>query len=238
MTTISLHNDDAFTVMKTLSSKSIDLICVDLPYGVTRNKWDSILPLDAMWGEFNRIIKDRGAIVLTATLPFAAQLVSSNLKYFRYDLVWEKTVASGQLNVKRMPLRTHELILVFYKKPSIYNEQRTVGTPYAISRKITKNANYGDQKENSKVNPGFRHAKSVIKVSNPRIKGGHPTQKPLPLIEHIIRTYTNAGGVVMDCCMGSGTAGVAAKKLKRSFVGVELNETYFMAAKKRISEAA
>jgi site-specific DNA-methyltransferase (adenine-specific) len=234
--TANLYNEDAFITMKRLAEKSVDFICTDLPYGITQNKWDSILPLDQMWKEFNRIIKDSGAIVLTATFPFAAQLVCSNPKYFRYDIVWEKTVSSGQLNVKRCPLRAHELILVFYKKPPTYNEQKTEGEPYKITRKITKNANYGLQSENTKVNDGFRHAKSVIKISNPRIKGGHPTQKPVELMEHLIKTYTNKNDVVFDCCMGSGTTGVAAKKLKRHFIGAELNNEYFTVATKRLSE--
>lgn len=232
---VSLYNDDAFDIMKHLANQSIDLICVDLPYGITQNKWDSILPLNPLWNEFNRIIKDYGAIVLTATLPFAAQLVYSNQKYFRYDWVWEKTVGSGQLNVARGPLRMHELILVFYKKTSTYNEQKTTGTPYKITRKIVENANYGLQKENSKVNVGFRHAKSVIKIANPRIKGGHPTQKPLELMEYLIKVYSNPGDIVLDCCMGSGTTGVAAKKLGRQFLGIEIDRTYFAAAERRIS---
>ena len=154
----TLYQGDAFAFMSSIKDKGIDLICTDLPYGITQNKWDSILPLDKMWAEFNRIITDRGAIVLTASQPFAAKLICSNESNFRYDLIWEKTSASGQLNVNRMPLRVHESILVFYKKTPVYNEQKTVGAPYKISRKITSNANYGLQKANSKENDGYRHA--------------------------------------------------------------------------------
>jgi site-specific DNA-methyltransferase (adenine-specific) len=212
------------------------MINTDLPYGVTQNKWDSILPLDQMWSEFNRVIKDHGAIVLTATALFAARLVQSNLEYFRYDLVWEKTICSGQLNVKHAPLRAHEHILVFYKYPPTYNEQLSEGKPYKIARKITENANYGPQKMNEKINTGYRHARSVIKISNPRIKGGHPTQKPLELMKHLTKTYTNPGDVILDCCMGSGTAGVAAKSLGRKFIGVELDSKYFKCAEQRIAQ--
>jgi site-specific DNA-methyltransferase (adenine-specific) len=232
----TLYQGDAFAFMSSIKDKGIDLICTDLPYGITQNKWDSILPLDKMWAEFNRVITDRGAIVLTASQPFAAKLICSNESNFRYDLIWEKTIASGQLNVNRMPLRVHESILVFYKKTPVYNEQKTVGTPYKISRKITSNANYGLQKANSKENDGYRHARSVIKISNPRIKGGHPTQKPLELMELLIKMYSKPGDTVLDCCMGSGTTGVAAQRLNRVFYGSELDKRYFATAEKRIRE--
>jgi|ERR1035437_2506030 site-specific DNA-methyltransferase (adenine-specific) len=233
---ITLYNGDAFEFMRTFSNKSFDLICTDLPYGITQNKWDSVLPLDAMWAEFNRIIKDRGAIVLTASQPFAATLICSNFANFKYDLIWEKTIASGQLNVKRMPLRVHESILVFYKKTPNYNEQKTAGEPYKITRKITKNDNYGLQRSNSKQNDGYRHARSVIKISNPRVKGGHPTQKPLALMELLVNMYSNPGDTVLDCCMGSGTTGVAAKGLNRVFFGSEKDKKYFDTASRRIEK--
>ena len=232
----TLYQGDAFAFMSSIKDKDINLICTDLPYGITQNKWDSILPLDKMWTEFNRVITDRGAIVLTASQPFAAKLICSNESNFRYDLIWEKTIASGQLNVNRMPLRVHESILVFYKKTPVYNEQKTVGTPYRISRKITSNDNYGLQKANSKENDGYRHARSVIKISNPRVKGGHPTQKPLELMELLIKMYSKPGDTVLDCCMGSGTTGVAAQRLNRGFYGSELDKRYFAMAEKRIRE--
>ena len=231
-----LYKGDAFDFMQDCKDQSIDLICTDLPYGITQNGWDSILPLEKMWAEFNRIIKDRGAIVLTASQPFASKLICSNLDNFKYDLVWEKTIASGQLNVKRMPLRVHESILIFYKKTPNYNEQRTAGEPYKISRKITKNDNYGLQRANSKQNDGYRHARSVIKISNPRIKGGHPTQKPLALMELLVKMYSNVGDKVLDCCMGSGTTGVAAKNLGRIFYGCEKDKKYFDKATQRIEK--
>lgn len=183
---MNLYNDNCFTILKEIEDQSIDLILTDPPYGITQNKWDQIPPLDLMWVEFNRIIKDKGIIVMTAAQPFASQLIMSNLGNFKYDIIWEKTIASGQLNVKRQPLRTHEHILVFYKNPGVYNEQKTIGKPYSIKRKVKGvNQNYGDQKDSSKINDGFRHAKSVIKISNPRIKCGHPTEKPLELLRYV-----------------------------------------------------
>lgn len=227
--------DDCFNTFKSISDNSVDLILTDLPYGITQNKWDEVLPLDQMWSEFNRIIKENGAIVLTATQPFASRLIASNLKNFKYDLIWEKTIASGQLNVKRMPLRTHEHILIFYKKQPTYNEQKTAGEPYQIKRKADyQDGNYGKQKDNEKVNDGFRHAKSVIKISNPRVKGGHPTQKPLELMEYLIKIFSNENDVVLDCCAGSGTTLIAAKNLKRHYFGIELDENYYKTILERL----
>ncbi len=234
---VKLFNGDCLQIMPSIESKSVNMILCDLPYGVTKNKWDVIINLSDLWKEYERIIKDNGAIVLTATQPFTSQLVVSNLKMFKYDLVWEKTISSNQLNIKTQPLRSHESILVFYNKPPIYNEQKTVGTPYSIKRTANYNdGNYNKQKPSEKMNNGFRHAKSVIKISNPRIKGGHPTQKPVELLEYLIKTYTNEGDLVVDNCMGSGSTGVACKNLNRDFIGIELNEKYFNSAKELLGE--
>lgn len=233
-----LWQGECIGLMSNIPNQSIDLICVDLPYGVTQNKWDSIIPLDKMWEQFNRIIKENGAIILTATQPFTSILVMSNLKDFKYDIIWEKTISSGQLNVGHQPLRNHESILVFYKKKPTYNEQKTLGDPYSINRKADyKENNYNEQKASSKNNTGYRHAKSVIKISNPRIKGGHPTQKPQELMEHLIKTYSNEGDLVFDCCMGAGTTGAAAGVLNRKFLGIELDSIFFDISKNRINEA-
>lgn len=230
---------DAIENMKCLDEDSIDLICVDLPYGISKKKWDAVIPFKPMWEEFNRITKENGAMVFTATQPFTTSLIASNIDNFRYDIIWHKTVCSGQMNVNKMPMRAHEHILVFYRKLPTYNEQITEGNPYEIKRKAEYREDnvYNKQKPNSKVNDGFRHAQSVIKISNPRIKGGHPTQKPLKLMEHIIKTYSNENDVVLDCAMGSGTTGVACANLNRKFVGIELDETYFYSAYERIDKA-
>jgi len=219
---------DALENMAQLEDNSIDLILVDLPYGVTNNKWDVIIPFDKMWEQFNRIKKNNAAVVLTATQPFASMLIMSNLKQFKYDVIWEKTICSGQLNVKHRPLRAHESILVFYDKIPTYNEQKTTGKPYKIKREGNNTENcYCAQKSSEKDNDGFRHAKSVVKVPNQRVKGGHPTQKPVALLEMIIKTFSNENDVVLDCCMGSGSTGVAAMNLNRRFIGIEKEPKYF-----------
>lgn len=220
-----IYNGEAIKVMSSLPDNSVDLICVDLPYGVTQNKWDKIIPLDLMWDQFHRVGKKNAAIVLTATEPFASLLIMSNIKNYKYDLIWEKTISSGQLNVAHQPMRNHENIPVFYRKKPTYNEQLTEGTPYKIKRTgVYGDTNYNAQKSSEKENTGFRHAKSIMKVSNPRIKGGQNTQKPVALIEKLIKMYSNEGDVVLDCCMGFGTTGVASINTNRKFIGIEIDE--------------
>lgn len=235
--TIQLINGECLEEMFSLPKNTIDLILVDLPYGTTKNKWDVIIPFVDMWLAFEHVLKEEGRVVLTAAQPFASQLIMSNPSLFKYDLIWEKTLASGQLNVKKMPLRTHEYILIFYKKFNTYNEQKTEGIPYKISRKGDYSEGcYNGQKASIKNNTGYRHAKSVIKVPNPRIKGGHPTQKPLALMVYLINTFSNKGDLVLDCCMGSGTTGEACIATGRRFVGIELDTNYFNVAKDRLSQ--
>ena len=231
---ITLCNDDCMKIMESMESKSINAIITDLPYGVTKNNWDTPLDLDKMWELFKRIIHDDGIIILTASGKFTARLMMSNIDMFKYDIIWEKTINSGQLNVNKMPLRSHENILIFYNRNRTYNEQKTKGEPYKIKRTDTTGDGYGGQKESEKVNDGFRHARSVIKISNPRKKGGHPTQKPTELMEYLIKTYTNIGDTVLDCCMGCGSTGIAAVKNKRKFIGIELEKKYFDVAQKDI----
>jgi site-specific DNA-methyltransferase (adenine-specific) len=232
-----LINGDCLEEMSKLPNQSIHLIATDLPYGTTQNKWDEIIPFDKMWEQFNRIIKDDGIIVLTAAQPFSSKLIMSNIDNFKYEVIWEKTIGSGQLNIKHQPLRAHESILVFYNKKGTYNEQKTKGAPYKINRKIkSKGEGYGKQTNSKKNNDGFRHAKSVVKISNPRIKGGHPTQKPVALMEYIIKTYSNINDTILDCCMGHGTTGIAAINLDRKFIGIELDEKYFNKAQSNINQ--
>lgn len=234
-TNIKLIQGNCLEEMKAIPDHSIHLVLTDLPYGTTQNKWDEVIPFQPMWEELDRILVDGGIMLFTATQPFTSQLVMSNTKQFKYELIWEKTIGSGQLNIKKQPLRVHESILVFYAKPGTYNEKKTKGEPYTIDRTVkSKGEGYGVQTDSSKVNDGFRHAKSIIKVSNPRIKGGHPTQKPIELMSQLIKTYSNPGDVVLDYCMGSGTTGEAAIKLGRKFIGIELDRTYFEQAKERI----
>jgi len=226
---------DCLKEMKKIEDKKIDFIFADLPYGITKNSWDSVIPLDELWKCFYEIIKEDGVIVLTASQPFTSLLVMSNMKMFKYEIIWEKTIGSGQMNIKHRPLKVHESILVFYDKKKTYNEQKTLGDPYIIKRNLEKyGGNYNKQMNHEKKNNGFRHAKSVIKISNPRIKNGHPTQKPLELMEYIIKTFSNKGDIVLDPCMGSGSTGIAAIKNERQFIGIEQDKKYFLIAEQQL----
>lgn len=234
----NLIEGEAIHELSKIPDRVVDLVCVDLPYGVTNNKWDCVLPLDKMWEQLNRICKENAAMVFTATQPFCSILVMSNLNNFKYDIIWEKTVSSGQLNVSYQPMRSHESILIFYRKKPTYNEQKTEGTPYSIKRSGDYEDNsYNKQSGSEKNNDGFRHARSVIKVSNPRIRNGHPTQKPVELMDYIIKTYSNEKDIVIDFCMGSGTTGESAIKNNRKFIGIEKDSTYYSMSLKRINDA-
>lgn len=235
---VTLYSGDCLIEMNKIADKSVHLIAVDLPYGTTQNKWDAIIPFVEMWKQFYRVLVPNGNIVLTATQPFTSKLVMSNLNDFRYEVIWEKTIGSGQLSIKRQPLKIHESILIFYKKLGTYNEQKTLGEAYTRVRKANfKGEGYGKQVDSEKKNDGYRHARSIVKIINARYKGGHPTQKPVTLMEYIIKTYSNENDTVLDCCMGSGTTGVAACNLQRNFIGIELDEKYFDLSKIRIEEA-
>jgi site-specific DNA-methyltransferase (adenine-specific) len=226
---ITLINGEAIQEMSAIKSESIDCIVCDLPYGTTQNKWDSVLPLDKMWEQFNRILKKGGNIVLTASQPFTSILVVSNLKQFKYEIMWEKTIGSGQLNINKMPLKKHESILIFIKEGGkrTYNEQLGEGKPYTMNRDIKTEDCYGRQKPSSIVNEGTRRETSVWKSPNPRIKNGHPTQKPLELLRKILKTYSNEGDTILDCTFGSCSTGKACQLENRKFVGIELDEKYF-----------
>ncbi|MFB0831400.1 site-specific DNA-methyltransferase [Brevibacillus laterosporus] len=217
--------------MKLVPDKSIDMILCDLPYGTTRNKWDSIIPLDALWEQYERIIKDNGAIALTAQTPFDKILGASNLRLLRYEWIWEKPRGTGHLNAKKMPMKNHENILIFYKKPSTYNPQMRSGMPY-VRKSGRGSSNYGQQVIVVTKDNGGRYPLSVIKFNSD--KGLHPTQKPIALFEYLIRTYTNEGDVVLDNCIGSGTTAVAALNTKRRFLGFETESKYIEIANQRI----
>lgn len=232
---ITLIKGDCLVEMQKIPDKSIDLILTDLPYGTTQNKWDSIIPLDALWGGYERIIKDNGAIVLTAQTPFDKVLGASNLKLLRYEWIWRKPQGTGHLNSKLMPLKNHENVLVFYKSLPTYNPQMRPGEPYAMKSGDKKSSNYGAQITVHTANiTGDRYPLSVLEFTAE--KGIHPTQKPLALMEYMIKTYTNKGDTVLDSTMGSGTTGVACKNTGRNFIGIELDIDYFNMAKKRIDD--
>ena len=225
---------DCLELMKDIPDKSIDMILCDLPYGTTKNKWDSVIPFEPLWEQYNRIIKDNGAIVLFSQMPFTADLVASNYKDFRYEWIWEKLSASGHLNATRMPMKKHENILVFYKKLPTYNPQFTEGKPY-VATCSTHSSNYGKQKYNiTTINDGKRYPVDIIKFNNDR--GLHPTQKPVELLEYLIKTYTNEGEVVLDNCMGSGSTCVACINTNRHYIGFELDPQYYDIACKRLDE--
>lgn len=227
-------NGDCLEVMNKISDNSIDLIFCDLPYGVSKNKWDSIIDLPTLWVEYWRVLKDNGAIVLTATQPFTSMLVSSQYEHFKFEWIWEKTVGSQQFNIKTQPLKVHESVLVFYKKSPTYNEQLLPGKPYSINRKARKGSGYGDQTDSKKVNAGFRHARSVLKISNPRVKGGHPTGKPVELVEHFIKIYSDRGDLVLDNCLGGGSTLIACQNTGRHFIGIEKDIEYCKIARKAL----
>lgn len=227
--------------MKEIPDGSIDMICADLPYGTTQNKWDSIIPLGPLWEQYKRLIKPNGAIVLNAAQPFTSVLVCSNLPWFKYDWIWRKPKGTGHLNAKKQPMRDKEDILVFCQGQTVYNPQMTSGTPYKDKAgkdhdsKSSMTGSYGDYTNYREVNTGFRYPKQVLEFGVVERGTLHPTQKPVALIEYLIKTYTNEGDIVLDNVMGSGTTGKAAKNLGRNFVGIEKEPTYFEIAKNRIN---
>lgn len=237
-----LMQGDCLERMKEIPDGSVDMVLTDPPYGTTACKWDSIIPLEPMWEQLKRIIKPNGAIVMTASQPFTSVLISSNIKEFKYDWTWRKPKGTGHLNAKKQPMRDKEDICVFYAKQCTYNPQMTSGTPY--KDKAGKNHAstssmtdcYGAYTNKREDNNGTRYPKQVIDF--PVVERGnlHPTQKPAPLMEYLIKTYTNENETVLDFTMGSGTTGVAAKNLNRKFIGIELDQVYFEIAKQRITQ--
>lgn len=236
---MQLLQGDCLELMKDIPDGSVDMILCDLPYGTTKNKWDSVINLGQMWNQYKRIIKPNGCIALFAQNPFGAELIHSNRNMFRYEWVWQKTLPQGFLNANRMPLRTSENILIFYKKLPTYNPQKWQGKPYDKGiRGGNLTTNYGDFGESLSVNEtGMRFPVNIIKFSNANHQQiFHPTQKPVPLLEYLIKTYTDPGQVVLDNCMGSGSTGVACVNTGRDFIGIELDPGYFETAKNRIEK--
>lgn len=239
-----LYNGDCLEVMKDIPDKSVDMILCDLPYGTTACKWDSVIPFEPLWDEYNRIIKDKGAICLFGAEPFSSLLRTSNLKMYKYDWVWRKPRGTGHLNAKKQPLRDVETISVFYKKQCLYNPQFTKGEPYSALKggktaRVSElgNTTYGkfmNGAEYRNDNDGFRYPKQVIEFGVVERNTVHPTQKPVELLEYLIKTYTLEGETVLDNCMGSGSTGVACINTNRNFIGIEKDDKYFEIAKNRI----
>ena len=223
--------------MKRIEDKSIDMILCDLPYGTTACKWDTIIPFEPLWAQYKRIIKERGAIVLTASQPFTSALVMSNVKSYKQSLVWEKNKATGYLNANKCHLRAHEDIVVFGAGHTKYNPQFSYGKPYSNNHKPNDSGDcYGNVGYSTRKNITSRYPKSVLRFDVDMKAKYHPTQKPVALFEYLIRTYTNEGDLVLDNCIGSGTTAIAALNTGRHFIGFEKDQGYYEIACKRISD--
>jgi len=228
---------DCLTVLPTLEAESVDLILTDLPYGTTGNKWDSIIPLDALWREWRRVSKPRAVVVLTATQPFTSVLVMSNLKQFKYDWTWCKEKGTGHLNAKRQPLRDKEDVLVFHDGQSKYNPQWGRGVPYNGNKRIgslQQTSSYGVYGKSREDSDGRRYPRQVLQFHGVGRGGIHPTQKPVALFEYLIKTYTDEGDVVLDCTSGVGTTAIAALRSRRRSVCIEQDQDYHQEAMKRL----
>jgi len=245
MSNTTLMQGDCLERMKEIEDGSVDMVLADPPYGTTACKWDTVIDLDAMWTELKRIVSPKGAIVMTASQPFTSALIMSNPKMFKYELIWEKSKASNFLQAKRQPLKAHENVLVFCKTSTMYYPVMEKGEAYKGEGRSKKGSKWDGV--NDVPNPtyrndnkGTRYPRSVkyFKTAESEKTGAlHPTQKPVALMEYLIRTYTNEGETVLDFTMGSGTTGVAAQNLNRNFIGIELDEEYFRIAEDRINSA-
>ena len=228
---IDLRQGDCLEIMKDIPDKSIDMILADLPYGTTACKWDTIIPFEPLWEQYERVIKDNGAIALFSSQPFTSNLIMSKPKLFRYEWIWEKEQGVNFMLSKKQPLKIHETICIFSKKQTMYYPQMTTGKPYVSGKGVS-----GDVTNNVKkiqtINTGTRYPITIQKFN--RERGYHPTQKPVALLEYLIKTYTNENDTVLDNVMGSGSTGVACLNTNRNFIGIELDEEYFEIAKERI----
>lgn len=236
---IELYNGDCLEIMPQLIKDNIkvDAIIADIPYGTTACKWDSVITFEPMWDCLNRLIKDNGAIVLFGSEPFSSTLRMSNIKNYKYDWIWAKNRPTGLFLAKKQPLRYYENILVFYKKQPTYNPIMTKGKPnHTRGSLIGKSEHYITNKFNESKLDGLKYPKNILFFDRPH-PPIHPTQKPVALMEYLVKTYTNKGETVLDFTMGSGTTGVACKNLNRKFIGIELEKEYFEIAKERINKS-
>jgi len=245
METNKIYQGDCLELMKQIEDKSVDLILCDLPYGTTQCSWDIIIPFDKLWEQYNRIIKEKGILVLFGSEPFTSKLICSNLDNFKYNWIWQKNKSTGFLNVKKQPLNDNETISVFYKKQGIYNPQMEKAEKLYRRGKVIRDKeqniqqseNYGEQKSFIQVDTGLRFPKRIIYFDNNFTREQqHPTQKPVALFEYLIKTYTNEGDLVLDNCIGSGTTAVACINTKRNFIGIELSPEYCKIANERIQK--
>ena len=250
-----IHQGDCLELMKDIPDGSIDMILCDLPYGTTACKWDTIIPFEPLWEQYERVIKDNGAILLTASQPFTSALVMSNPKIFKYEWIWDRVVNGHPLNAKRQPLRRHESVCVFYKKQCVYNPQMTEISREEVKRQLRKKSKKshtskgltGDfntytraeyRAEDLRYNypTSFLEFNAKANECNPYHRQ-HPTQKPVALFEYLIKTYTSEGETVLDNCIGSGTTAIAALNANRSFIGIEKEKEYVDIANERIKQS-
>lgn len=232
---VNLYLGNCLDILKEVEDNSVNMVLCDLPYGTTACSWDSIIPLEPLWEQYNRICKENAAMVFTAAQPFTTILAASNIKNFKYEWIWEKPQGTNPMNAKVMPLKSHENILVFYRKKPTYNPQMWFSTPYSgFSSETSKIGEvYNKAKSKHRDNPeGSRYPKTILKFKQE--KGLHPTQKPVELMRYLIRTYSNKNDVILDNTMGSGTTGVACVLENRKFIGIEKDEKYFKVAQDRI----
>ena len=234
-----IYNEDCLEGMKRIPDGSVDCVICDLPYGTTACKWDIVIPFKELWQQYKRIIKDNGAIILFSKQPFTSDLINSNRDMFRYELIWEKTRAGNSMQVKNQPSAIHENIEVFYKNQPTYNDIKfMVDEKYIDKRKSIRDSIYKSEHYKGvmkrKADDGMRHPQSILPFNSVWHKGMHPTEKPVELIQWLIRSYTNEGDLILDNCIGSGTTAIAAIKEKRHFIGMELNKEYYDKACKRI----
>lgn len=241
-----IYNLDCLEGMKEIPDGAVDFILTDLPFGITSNYWDKKIPFEPMWEQFNRVTKKNAAVALFANGKFVFELGNSNLKNYHYKWCVEKDCASGFLNANKMPLKCHQDILIFYRQLPTYNPQYFYHKPYSRKFSATSSKNYRDYLEGHETisEDGRRYPRDVLQFEFPKAgfykdveKVDHPTQKPVDLLEYLIKTYTNEGEVVLDATIGSGSTAVAAINTNRKFIGYELDEKYFEIAQKRINEA-
>ena len=235
--TTRLMQGDCLDRMEEIESGSVGMVLADPPYGTTACKWDSVIPLEPMWEQLKRVIKPNGAIVMTASQPFTTTLISSNIKMFKYCWVWKKPQGVDPFMAKIRPLNNIEDVVVFAKTKTLYNPQKTKGKPYKIDRDKTLRVHEitgANMRPTTTVNVGDRLPTRVLDFKQER--GYHPTQKPVALMEYLIKTYTNENELVLDFTMGSGTTGVACKNLGRKFIGIEMDDKYFDIASKRMEQ--
>lgn len=243
MSKIDLIHGDCLVEMQRIPDKSVDMVLCDLPYGTTACKWDIVIPFDKLWEQYRRIVKDDGVIVLFGKQPFTSQLILSNLEMFRYELIWEKSRVGNNMQLGKRPASIHENIVVFYKQYPTFNEIKfQVDEKYIDKRKSIRNSTYSKSEHYQgkmirKKDDGWRHSQSILPFNSVWQSGMHPTQKPVALLEYLIKTYSNEGDTILDNTMGSGSTMVACVNTKRNGIGIELDDNYFKIAQERVKQA-